>query len=295
MTGHTERLLPILIYIQAQLDADLSLDSLAERAELSPYHFHRIFHRTVGETVKQYVQRLRLERAAHLLKIQSTSIIDIAFGLGYQTHETFSRAFRRHFGISPKAYRQSNCLQQMPELDLLSTESWTLNQELIHCEVSTVQFCTLDSINVAFVRILGDYVEADMTVFARLTDWAKSTNRFTGSNLLMGIGHDDPNVTATDRVRYDACIEVDQSFITDGNIGYQSTPPGDYATVTYVGPYGETMFKAYRRLFQHVQKQRKYVLVGLPALEIYRTTQINPDYRLNQTDIYIPVQKKSSI
>jgi transcriptional regulator GlxA family with amidase domain len=65
ISTHTERLLPILVYIQANLDQDLALGTLATLANLSSYHFHRLFRATVGETLKQYVQRLRLEQAAY--------------------------------------------------------------------------------------------------------------------------------------------------------------------------------------------------------------------------------------
>ena len=95
MNRDTERLLPILVYIQTHLEEELSLETPATRAALSPFHFHRLFRGTIGETLKQYIQRLRLERAAYQLKIHKASIIDIAFGLGYHSHETFSRAFRR--------------------------------------------------------------------------------------------------------------------------------------------------------------------------------------------------------
>ncbi|MEM7128284.1 MAG: helix-turn-helix domain-containing protein [Chloroflexota bacterium] len=295
MNVNTERLLPILIHIQAHLDGDLSLDILAERAELSSFHFHRIFRDTVGETVKQYVQRLRLERAAYLLKIQNASVIDIAFSLGYQTHETFSRAFRRQFGTTPMIYRQSNRLthhlapHSEPEQDHISSAS--LNEQTLHYEISNVQTCTLDAIGVAFIRSLGDYVEADANSFDQLITWAKEKSHFRGDNLLIGIGHDDPNVTPKEKVRYDACIEVTQPFVSDGDIGYQTTLPGRYAAVTYVGPFGETMYQAYGTIFHHIQNHPKYTLIGLPAIEIYRTTQINPDYQLNQVDIYMPIEE----
>jgi AraC family transcriptional regulator len=49
-----EKLLPVLVHIQANLDEDLSLDAVAKRAQLSPFHFHRLFRAAIGETLKQY-------------------------------------------------------------------------------------------------------------------------------------------------------------------------------------------------------------------------------------------------
>ena len=88
-----------------RLDDDQSLDSLADRAGWSKYGLHRAFKRTVGETPKQYVQRLRLERAGVLLRIGKKSVLEIALASGFNSHEVFARAFQRQYGCSPAQYR----------------------------------------------------------------------------------------------------------------------------------------------------------------------------------------------
>jgi transcriptional regulator GlxA family with amidase domain len=92
-----EKLLPVLVHIQANLDEDLSLDAVAKRVRLSSFHFHRLFRSAIGETLKQYTQRLRLERAANRLIIHDSTILDVALDSGFQSHETFSREFKRRF------------------------------------------------------------------------------------------------------------------------------------------------------------------------------------------------------
>jgi transcriptional regulator GlxA family with amidase domain len=101
-----ERLLPVLVHIQANLDQDLSLEALANRVRLSQFHFHRLFRSKIGETLKQYTQRLRLERAANRLVINDAAILDVALDSGFHSHETFSRQFKRRFQVTPKEYRQ---------------------------------------------------------------------------------------------------------------------------------------------------------------------------------------------
>ncbi len=104
-----EQLLPVLVYIQARLDEDLSLAVLAAGANLSPHHFHRKFRSLTGETPKRYCQRLRLERAAfQLLVYDGDSIFETALDCGFKSHETFTRAFALHFGVSPREYRAGN-------------------------------------------------------------------------------------------------------------------------------------------------------------------------------------------
>ena len=103
---YQERILRVLVHIQTHLDHFLDLEALASLAHFSPCHFHRVFRGMVGEPVMEHVRRLRLERAAHLLKTTAGPITQIAFDSGYETHEAFTRAFRAMFEASPTEFRQ---------------------------------------------------------------------------------------------------------------------------------------------------------------------------------------------
>jgi AraC family transcriptional regulator len=96
---------PVLAYAAAHLDEDLSLEALAAQAGLSTFHLHRVFSAAAGETPKQFALRLRLGRAAAALLTSDDSVLNIALDCGFQSHEAFSRAFRRRFGMTPSAYR----------------------------------------------------------------------------------------------------------------------------------------------------------------------------------------------
>lgn len=98
-------MIPVLAYAAAHLDEDLSLGALASQAGLSPFQLHRMFSARAGETPKRFTLRLRLARAAVLLLTSGDSVLDIALACGFRSHEVFIRAFRRHFGMNPSAYR----------------------------------------------------------------------------------------------------------------------------------------------------------------------------------------------
>ena len=286
---HMERLLPILVHIQTSLEEDLSLEKIADQASMSPYHFHRVFRDAIGETLKQYTQRLRLERAAHELRIRQASVLDVALGAGFQSHETFTRAFKRQFGIRPKDFRTDGRLSHQAHP---SPPPEPLNKYTTQYQLSKVRVQQLNPTPLAFIRNLGPYVDVDVTLFDQLLAWAREKGLYTGNNLLMGIGHDAPDVTPPDKLRFDACLEVPEPFAAEGKIGYQPMPNGLFAIVSYIGPYGSTMEQAYPEIFQKLAQLERYNIVGLPIIEILRTTQINPEYELNHTDICIPVAQK---
>src|ERR1700678_702425 len=105
---YQERLLCVLVHIQQHLDEPLVLDDLARMACLAPYHFHHVFTGMLGGSLARHVRRLRLERAASRLKLTETPVVQIAFEAAYETHESFSRAFRKAFGLSPVQFRAWN-------------------------------------------------------------------------------------------------------------------------------------------------------------------------------------------
>jgi AraC family transcriptional regulator len=105
----------VVAYVAGHLDEDLSLTALSRRAGLSPFHLHRVFSNAVGETPKHLTFRLRLARAAVLLLTTGDSVLDVSLSCGFQSHEVFCRAFRRRFGMTPRAYRERGFAQEVDE------------------------------------------------------------------------------------------------------------------------------------------------------------------------------------
>lgn len=111
LQDYKRRVLRVLVHIQQHLDDSLPLKELAGLACFSPYHFHRIFRGMVGESVREYVRRLRLERAAGQLRLSSASVTDIALAAGYESPEAFTRSFKASFGTSPSHFRLARRVQ----------------------------------------------------------------------------------------------------------------------------------------------------------------------------------------
>lgn len=94
-------------YIEDNLNKKIELQEIANKAFLSKYHFHRIFHATIGESVAEYVRRRRLIEAANELLNTENKIIDIALNYQFSTQESFTKAFKKFYGIPPKEFRKN--------------------------------------------------------------------------------------------------------------------------------------------------------------------------------------------
>lgn len=95
------------LWVDENSAADLTLDRVASKAALSPFHFLRLFTRVVGVTPHQYLVRSRLRHAARLLVERDRSITDIAYEVGFADLSNFTRTFRRAAGVSPREFRHA--------------------------------------------------------------------------------------------------------------------------------------------------------------------------------------------
>jgi len=272
----------ILVHIQANLDGDISLNALAAEAGLSIYHFEREFGRLVGESVKQYTLRVRLERAAIRLLLHQGTILDIALEHGFESHETFTRAFRRHFDMTPREHRRRGLGEAG------NTERRRAREGTDHFSVSPVTIYDTKEMHLAFIRHTGPYENVPDTLWAELAAWARRRH-VSGPRVFLGIGHDAPEVTPEDKLRFDAALLLPEPMTMRGKIGYQRLPARTFAMATHAGPYS-TLPLAYPQVFAAIAARSDCQLEGLPIVEVYHATEIKGQAPVNHTDIYVPVR-----
>lgn len=93
--------------MRARLSEDITLDELAAEAQLSPFHFARMFKQGVGVPPRVYLTQLRMERACELLALTDLPITQIALEVGYSSNQVLARVFTKHKHISPSDYRKT--------------------------------------------------------------------------------------------------------------------------------------------------------------------------------------------
>src|ERR1700678_718746 len=104
---YSQRIDRVIDYLRTNLHRPVKLAELAEVACFSEFHFHRIFTAVSGETLNHFTNRLRLEKAAALLRYTDKSVTDVALDCGFSSSATFSRAFRTGYETSPSEFRKS--------------------------------------------------------------------------------------------------------------------------------------------------------------------------------------------
>lgn len=282
-TAPLNRIVPALVHIQAHLDQDLSLHLLADQVQLSKYHFHQLFRQATGETPKSYVERLRLEWAAVQLRIRRVAVLDLALECGYRNHETFSRAFRARFATSPRDYRKEWFLSERVTRARFERAPGVAPS----AELSPTRIVRLAPLTVGFIRHLGPYEQVSPDHFTRLLAWSHSRG---GTPLLLGVARDAPGITPASKIRFDCCVQVPAAFEADGDIACQRTPAGEYAVTEYVGSWD--MGPAYESILERLRNNPHLELIGLPAMEIYRTTRVGQRDAMARASIAIPVRSR---
>ena len=290
--SYQKRVERVLAHIQNHLDGLLSLEELAGVAHFSPYHFHRIFRGMVGESVKEHVRRLRLERAAHQLRFTRQPVTAIAFDAGYQTHESFTRAFRAAFRESPSGFRENHgafLLGQAPSVVHFSPDGRP--GEFVPAPGAgsplEVRIERIGRLRLACARHLGPYEQVGPT-WAKLMAWAASKGLLGPAVRALGIPHDDPEVIPPDALRYDAALVVDQRVRPEGEIEIQALGPGDYAVATHRGPY-QRVGETYARLCGEWLPASGREELAAPAFEVYRNSPANTPPEDLLTDIHVPL------
>jgi len=225
----------VIDYIRENLAGDLRLESLAQVARFSPFHFHRVFKSVVGETLNDYIRRNRSQRAAsQLIHNPTLSITQIAVGCGYSSPSAFAREFRQRFGVSASQFRSGGAVslvrfrRQMEEQGAEFVNP--LDKATTRTEMTfEVEVRDIPAMHVAYVRHVGPYHEIGKA-FQRLMRWAGPRRRlWTPDTRILGVYHDNPDLTPVDRLRGEACITVPEGTKTRGDISTMTLPGGTFA------------------------------------------------------------------
>ncbi len=87
--------------MHTKLDEKISIEEMAKMAQMSVNNFHKIFKEALNDSPIQYVKKIRLNRARHLILYEGMKAVDASYSVGYDSPTQFSREFKRYFGVTP--------------------------------------------------------------------------------------------------------------------------------------------------------------------------------------------------
>ena len=285
--------------IREGLDDALDLAALGKKAALSPLHFHHVFRGLTGETPLGMHRRLRLERAAYKLATTDVPVTVLAYEAGYETHESFTRAFRSAYDASPtdhrrraKSARKSG--RRGPPLELTARTGVHFGDPTPVVTLpklrggGDVTIEALPRMVVATVHHRGPYPTI-FEAFGRLGAIAGPAGLFTSRSKMIALYHDDPEAVSPSELRSDAGITVDSRTKLPSALGRVVLPKGRYARTTHRGPY-ERLGDTWSRLMGAWLPASEHRVRKGPSFEIYRNDPetTKPNDRL--TDVYVPIR-----
>lgn len=276
-----ERINKVLVYIDRNLGKKMDLEMLASMAHFSPFHFHKIMRAYLRESLGSYIIRVRLDAAASLLMYSSEPVSEIAYRIGYDTPASFTKAFQKRFGTSPSDYRQNKGSLRLEKV--LFNHSKTIKMNL------KPKIREIKPIPVIYVHAIGDYNDVG-PAWEKLSHFMKEKRLFSFGTDFIGVCYDDPSVTETEKLRYDACASVKKEVKPEGEVGYKLIDGGIYAIFRHNGPYKD-FSQTYDEIYLNWLPDSGYELRDLPPLEFYLNDPNKTKPQNLKTDIYVPVKK----
>lgn len=225
----------VLDYIDEHLDADLNVEALSRVAAFSKYHFHRQFSELFGIGVYRYIQLARLKRASYQLAFRGESrIIDIALASGYDSHEAFSRAFKKTVGQTPSEFRDQPQWASWHDTYERLSQLRSLHMPITH-HAESVQIVDFKQTRVAAIehrgdpRLIGDSIR-------KFIEWRKQNNLPPRVSATFNILFDDPAEIPAEDFRMDICAATERPIEANAyGIIEKTIPGGRCAVLRHVG------------------------------------------------------------
>jgi len=303
-------------YIETNLDKELTLDELARVANFSQFHFHRIFSAMTGETLYQFISRVRLVKAANQLSVNpKKSMTEIALDCGFSSSAVFSRSFRSMFDMSPSEWREGGGSKYRKEHrnfdqpsgnqgkdsasfhvyleDVTSTLKWRVEMTAEKKLNAEVEVKDLDEMTVAYVRHVGPYAgdtELFMGLFGKLMQWAGPRGLVQPpATKFVTVYHDDPDIVELSKQRISCGLTVAPDTEVDGEVNKLTVPAGSYALGRFeidASQYGD----AWKAMYQGWLPESGYQPDDRPCFEIYLNDPKQHPEGKHIVDIVVPVK-----
>lgn len=267
-------------YIENNITEELTCEDVAEHIYLSGFHFHRTFTILTGMTLGDYIRNRRLSLAAQELLTGKSKVIDVALKYGYQTPESFSKAFSRFHGVMPSQVKKDGAiLKSFNRLNLIIKLEGgnSMEYKIVNKDAFEV---------VALTRMFEDETsQYEIPAF-----WGEYFKAGYGEKVCacMGICYEEMNTSK--HWRY--AIGCEKQYVKKIPEGFEilNIPAHTWAVFACIGAMPDAIWKLWKRIYSEWLPASNYSLLPDFDIELYYEGDTSSnDYR---SEIWIPVKEK---
>ena len=268
--------------IEKNIAGPIKWEDISRECGISHFHFHRIFSSYVGETPGEFIRRKRLERGISLIAYgRDVNLAEVALACGYSSQANFSKAFKIFFGVTPgqvakgQGFKESSIgkiksrygkefrLESLYPKEEINGDLY-LKEVKMNCEIKEI-----DRRKVIFKSSPKGYLRDSIystwqSIFEVMLNSGRNVEELTK----YGVGHDNPEVTAEEKCRYDACIEVSGVDSIPAGFEVNTFPAGKYACFHYKGS-SEKLLQFYLDIYKNWFSSSGYEPGDFPLIERY--------------------------
>lgn len=279
-----ERIQKSIDFIEDHLKDNIDIHEVIQQSNFSITHFYRIFHALVGESLKDYIRKRRLNNAAIELCTSNKRLIDIVFEYGFNSQEVFTRAFYRTYGTTPGRHRSLDKQMLLYEKVNVYSKMLTHLKEGTPIEPQIILNKQFNMVGMKQTVKPGD--PSIQNLWSDFTARKEEVQCITTPDYLLGLCEYMPNITDESEFTYIASIEVDHFNNVPNQMITKTIPPSKYAVFTHVGPM-DGLKDTYNFIHGAWLSSTSYDLADLDTIECYYSSATDSSPKL---DIYIPLK-----
>lgn len=278
-----------LLYIESNLSNNLTAGEIAKHAHLSPFHFQRLFSAYMGEPVGHYCLTRRLEKSAQILaEIPGINLLDLALDVGFETHSSFSKTFKKHFGIPPSAFSdnpvEANVSQDQKRPYLLPTNMGPQIKEPNIINFPEFEFQYRQSTGATTGTFFIEQNQDIGRQFNQLLTQSKGQCK-----LIASCFPEQPQSLNDEKATVWFGGIFDQEINNSWSNDWYHFEAGEWAQFNHIGNYAY-LYQTWNSIYRRWLAQTDWLLRDELPFETYISDPINTDPDKLITKIYIPVK-----
>lgn len=267
-----------IAYMEEHMTEPMDVQDIAAQAHLSGFYFQRIFAALSGVTVGEYIRNRRLSLAAQELSTTEQKVIDVAVKYGYDSPDSFARAFQRFHGISPSMARKKGAMLKLyaPLKIILTLEGgemleYRIEEKAAFTVIGVSRMFNADTGGQDIPKFWEEYMSA-------------GENRAICGEFGISVNNDSQEFEYWIADTYIPCKEIPRGCLS------KEFPAGTWAVFPCRGPLKDTLQSTNTRIWKEwIPNCKEYKLAGNYVFEMYTPPQEDP--QKDYCELWVPVEK----